>query len=806
MNEVPGRGAVPAKIMLVGEAPGADEEIRGEPFCGASGLELNRMLTEVGISRNNVFVSNICRHRPPNNDIEHFVSRAKKRPGPEWHQYREGWVTQQVIDGLANLKQEIHLVSPNLLVAFGNVSMWALTGRWGITDWRGSELRADFGPTAESGAETLPPKVIPTYHPAAVLRQWSWRSAVITDLRRAVANSDSRSYPQRSWIFDINPTFHRAHENLSGLLRRLDAGVQTISFDLETRHGHIACAGFATSSREAFCIPFMAVGRADGFWPTADEEACLIRLIQQCLTHRNARVVGQNLLYDAQYTWRHWHFVPRVVQDTMISHHTAFVELPKALDFQASLYCDSYTFWKNDGKNWDPKVGEQQLWTYNCEDACRTFEVAEKTLMTIEKFGLQGPHDFQQKMFWPVLQAMQRGVRIDNAARSRIAMELVEEIAKRESFLEYVLGHPLNPRSTKQMMDLFYGDFKVRPVINRATGRPSLNDEALQKIGKTEPLLRPIIRAISDIRTLGIFLNTFVRAPLDADGRMRCSYNVCGTQTFRLSSSENAFGSGTNLQNIPSAKSKSVGKAAQRNTDSGSDAFAIPNLRSLFVPDPGFTFFDMDLDRADLQVVVWEAGDTELKEMLHEGVDIHTENARLLFGPNAGKHQREFAKVFIHGTNYGGSPRTMAIHTGVTVAEADRMQQRWFSAHPGIRLWHKRTEDQLFKRRFIENRFGNRWYVFDRPDGLLGEALAWVPQSTVALVINRIWLNLYEHAPDVQVLLQVHDSLAGQFPTHKFIQSTEQLKQLSRITIPYDDPLVIPAGLKTSEKSWGECG
>src|SRR6266480_394418 len=394
---------------------------------------------------------------------------------------------------------------------------------------------------------------------------------------------------------------------------------------------------------------------------------------------------------------------------------------------------------------------DDDLFLYNCEDAARTFEIAEKHEQTIDKLGLREQYNFQMSMFWPVLQAMQRGIRIDTAARDEIAMELIEEIGKREAFLNSVLGHPLNVRSVKQMFALFYNDLQIKPIWSRATGRPTINDDALSKIAKAEPILRPLVAAIQDIRTLGVFLNTFVKAPLDADGRMRCSYNVCGTLTFRLSSSENAFGSGTNLQNLPSDKSKSVGKSAQRG--SGSDGFSIPNLRRLFIPDSGFTFFDMDLDRADLQVVVWESEDEELKHMLRAGADIHTENAKLLFGPNATKHQREFAKVFIHGTNYGGSPRTMAMHTGVSVAEAARMQQRWFEAHPGIRRWQVRTETQLRSKRIIENKFGYKWYVFDRVESLLGEALAWIPQSTVAITINKIWYRVYAEAPEIQVLL-----------------------------------------------------
>jgi DNA polymerase I-like protein with 3'-5' exonuclease and polymerase domains len=354
----------------------------------------------------------------------------------------------------------------------------------------------------------------------------------------------------------------------------------------------------------------------------------------------------------------------------------------------------------------------------------------------------------------------------------------------------------------------------------------SCDDEALNTIATREPLLRPIVNAIADIRTLQVLIRTFINARVDADGRMRSSFNIAGDAdaksapyTYRLSSSTNAFGGGCNFQNIPSDKSKAAGKAAARGK-----TFTFPNMRSMYVPDPGYTMFDMDLDRADLQVVVWEADDPMLKAALRMGADIHLLNAYSLEGKSPPpleelvethpkymnhrgprKHKREFAKVFCHATNYGGSARTIAAATGNTVAEVDRAQRIWFASHPGIKKWHDRTLERIQRFRFVENKFGYRWHIFDRLDRALPQALAWIPQSTVGCYINRIWVALYDSIPDVQVLIQVHDSLVGQFPTHMAEECKTRIAEVSRIIIPYDDPLIIPTGMKTSEVSWGAC-
>lgn len=826
MRIVPPSGPIPAKILIVGEAPGADEEVLGQPFVGTSGQELNRMLQEAGISRSEVFVTNVCRVRPPNNDISAFIAKAKKDITRGHVPLRDKWVLPVIKEGYELLLKEINIVKPSVIIALGNTPLWALTGHWGITKWRGSTLQttsSDF-------------TIVPTYHPAAVLRQWDWRAIAVQDLRRAARIRDHGQPIRPKWRFIIRPTYDQVVSTLNDLQIRATAqpGFR-LSFDLETRNGHIACAGISWTYLEGISIPFMCTERAKGYWSEA-EECDIIDRIRRLLTHSNVQIVGQNIIYDAQYTWRHWHFVPNIFQDTMISGHCIFSDMPKNLAFLASMNCKYYVYWKDEGKNWREGMKEDELWFYNCEDCTYTDEVGQVQLATIKKMGLEEVHATQQALLWPVLRAMQLGVKIDLSKRAELTREVQEQITIREQFLEAVLGHKLNPRSPKQMMSLFYDDLKQPIQFKRGKkgepSRPSLDDEALQHLAKREPLLRPLISAISDIRTLGIFLSGFLEKELDEDNRMRCSYNIGGSEsgksapkTYRLSSSENAFNSGTNLQTIPSEKSKSLGKAAARGSIAMlGDPYQFPNIRSMFVPDLGKTFFDGDLDRADLQVFVWEIDDKEFKELLKMGVDIHLYNAYTLANKSIPpvdeliathpkyydhrqpmKFEREFAKVFCHATDYYGMPRTVAAAIGKTVHEVDRARKIYLGAHQKIEPYWETVKLQVKKHGFVENRFGYRWYIFDRLDSILPEAIAWIPQSTVSVTINKIWLNIHHNLPAVEVLLQVHDSLCGQLPTIRKQELLPQIMEQSKIVIPYADPLIIPFHLKTSEVSWGDC-
>lgn len=255
----------------------------------------------------------------------------------------------------------------------------------------------------------------------------------------------------------------------------------------------------------------------------------------------------------------------------------------------------------------------------------------------------------------------------------------------------------------------------------------------------------------------------------------------------------------------------------------------MPNIRKMFIPDPGYTIFDCDLAGADAQVVAYEAEDQDLIKAFREGLDVHAKNAEDLWGTaytslrgdkNTGPRakKRKECKQGVHLTNYGGSARTAAKVLGWTVHEAELFQRRWFTLHPGIKThFHGRIEASLRDSRMVTNRFGARRVYFDRIDSCFPEALAWVPQSTVAEVSFRGGLQLERRTGAlfdarghfiqcgwVEMLLQNHDSLVFQV-RHEDELRVPELREGLRYPIPYTDPLVIQWGISRSRVSWGDC-
>ena len=248
------------------------------------------------------------------------------------------------------------------------------------------------------------------------------------------------------------------------------------------------------------------------------------------------------------------------------------------------------------------------------------------------------------------------------------------------------------------------------------------------------------------------------------------------------------------------------------------EPFTYPNVREMFIPSPGHVICECDLSGADAQVVAWEADDEELKTAFRNGMDVHTKNGNdilsrlkepLILDPKGkDKKVRDEYKSAVHGTNYGGSAAAIANHERVKwpISKAKLFQRIWLDElHPNIRAWHRRTERDLLTTRTVRNAFGFHRVYFDRPDGVLPQALAWVPQSTVALVSFKGGIAVQESSLAwVRFLLQVHDSVVFEIPKAR-IRDLPLIRPLLNIPVPYPDPLIIPCDIKLSDKSWGAC-
>lgn len=322
------------KIAIVGEAYGADEERARAPFVGASGRVLNFFLGTAGIERKHCFITNVFNLRPAGDDVKALC--GKKPEGiPGWPALTQGkYIRAEFAPEIDRLHAELRASDPDLIIALGGTATWALTKKQvSISKVRGAPLMSVLGV-----------KVIPTYHPAAVIRDWALNPIVHADMEKALKQSafrELRRPPRELWI---EPTIKDLLDFESRYIYRDGEWLSPrLSIDIETKAEQITCIGFAPTRDRGIVIPFWNISGAS-YWPDRLDEIAAWRIVRRWCKH--TAVVGQNFIYDMTYLWRRYGItVPGASCDTMLLHHAMQPELPKALGFLGSLYTDEPS-WK----------------------------------------------------------------------------------------------------------------------------------------------------------------------------------------------------------------------------------------------------------------------------------------------------------------------------------------------------------------------------------------------------------------------------------------------------------------------------
>jgi len=352
-----------ARVVIVGEAWGEAEAETGRPFVGASGKELWRMLGEAWpdvapadhrraqwafYMRDNGWIdvredwlhaasllfTNVLALRPPSNDLESIsVPKAKRGEPYPWPAIKQGgYIPRDIMaPQVERLLAELRSARPNLVIAAGNAALAALCHASGIMSRRGAVCESSALPGL---------KVLPTIHPAAIIRQWQQRPTVIQDLMKAAVERGFPhiNRPHRQVL--INPT-------IAELITFMDAAekAERLAIDIETMNGQIRCIGFAISRAYAIVIPFVDKAKPGwSYWDDPEDEAIAWNLVAD-LCALPCQKIFQNSLYDIQYLVKCGCPVRNMTADTMLLHHSMYPELPKSLGFLGSIYTNEAA-WK----------------------------------------------------------------------------------------------------------------------------------------------------------------------------------------------------------------------------------------------------------------------------------------------------------------------------------------------------------------------------------------------------------------------------------------------------------------------------
>lgn len=774
---VPAVGPKEANLALVGQAPASEEVRLGVPFVGASGKQLDSCLRQAGIPREKVYITNVFDYRLSPGETIHTVPCSESE------------------QAIARLREELQsLPNLNCIVPLGDDALYVLTGLTGITKWRGSVVESTLLPGK---------KVIPSVHPAWIIRgQWAFRAVLAFDLAKAWEDAafPELRLPKHTYI--VGPSLDQTIGALEGYGDSLG---EVIAFDIEMyARQFVACIGLYNGISPAICIPFVY---GDGVPVWSDEEEAAIRCALSRVMSGKSRKVAQNASFDVIHLARENIVVKNLWMDTLTAHHCLFPELPHSLPFLSSIYTRE-PYYKDEGKHWHPSMDNEQLWRYNIKDVLVTHEIALKLHNELVSHGLWG---FYQRayidLFAPAVRMEWQGVKIDVEARKEVDDELSSAAEALEKKIEKSAGFRLNVRSPVQLKNFLYEKRGYKERYNRKTGRPTSGEDALKAIARAYG--DPIVTDIIELRRTYDLLSDVIRQPLDDDNRIHCHYSQAGTETGRWSSSGSVLGTGTNLQNVPRE-----GPA-----------------RRLFIPDsPDMVFLEADLVQAEVMFVAWYAPVPGLVRLFQAGGDVHLEVARTIcqtvreLNINTGglfmmdpsdvtdtSVERYVAKRTVHASNYGMGPVRFSEVVGVPRAVADIVRGIYLNKlFPEIvSVYQQGIKDTLRRTKTltVPEPFGWRRQFFSIwSDELLRAAYAFIPQSTVALLLNRILSHVERPLLDMgcAVRLQNHDAFLVQCRESQVGEIMEMIDKASDIPLYLrGGTLRIPMAYKVG-RNWGE--
>lgn len=330
------------KIMIVGEFLDERSKYRGKAFAGPSEQILHGILKQSGIDARDCYFTNVFNQQPSGNSVKAFCGGKAEAITGYRMLAQNLYVKECYRPELRRLYLEIALQQPNVIIALGNAALWALCKKTGIKKYRGSPLSTfDFSeefaaiPELASRSPRATYKVIPTWAPVSILKQWETRIIALADFSKAKREAEFPEVNRPSHLIYMEPTLQDIEDFYNTFL----VGQPFLSCDIETKAKQITEVGYSTADgSRAIVIPFWDRSRADGnYWPDLQSELAAWSWVRRI--NKEFPLIGQNFGYDMKYFWQTVGIpCPLFAGDTMLLHHSLQPELEKGLGFLASVY------------------------------------------------------------------------------------------------------------------------------------------------------------------------------------------------------------------------------------------------------------------------------------------------------------------------------------------------------------------------------------------------------------------------------------------------------------------------------------
>lgn len=733
-------GSPDAPLLIIGMAPGKTELAEGAPFVGPSGALLWSALSGTGLSRADCYIINCIGELP-----------AGEKPSPA--QLGKYW--DSVNEALKASRAKV------MLLLGGDALQRILGPTYNILPWRGYMIPSrDFpkllvkptvttsilksGPRKGQTREKVERKAVPAAFPPAIL----W--AVPTLHPAAVIRDGYRSTPAFFW--DVQRAARLATSTPKAAPEVPDP--EAVTFDIEN---HIVEGRFG---------PLHRIGLGHGSTVVSlrwDSEA---RQSAEVLADTSLLKVGFNLAHDVTHLHAAGADVEGPYYDVMLACQLLQPDLPKSLNYCASLYLDTER-WKH--------LNESNPALYNRLDVRKTQDLWATVDPLLDETGQRRVFQTEMEALPALIDLRERGILVDKVARGRI-----EEVLRYQAnthlrvFQQFYPG--VNPRSSTQMIKAL----KLKGYnVPKAEGKETADAAAIESVVRSNPTDIGL-RALLDYRDAAKSLE-YLLVPLWEDGRVHPNYLPASKDDKDQETGKGIAGTGRlqardpNIQQVPKI------------------------IREVYIPDSSaHCFIELDFQQAELRVAAALSGDVALQHAI-DGPDLHGVHAK------AWGCTRDEAKTLVYASLYGAGPhklqRTFSRNGNPRkLAECHALLTRLYESYPALKAWREELVGELSRSRRLVNPFGRQRYFWhpakDTPAGL-----DFFPQSTVAdIVWDRIPFvaDRCRHFGGRLTAL-VHDSFLVQVNKRFRLDAAKALKEV--LESPYDNiapgfylPVSIKAG------------
>jgi DNA polymerase-1 len=722
--------------MFVAEAPGqTEDQFATEPLIGESGQLLDRILQEVGIDRSQCSIINTVQCRPP-----------KNRP-PE----------RDELDACAPiLNHYIQQANPKIIVPLGSTALKKVCGNFKITTTNGKQLESPRYPGI---------KFVPVIHPSFALRdprnveQLRYGLKKVKELADSIVTGQPLNRKGKVIYIDTLDKFKVMIKDLiSKPYFALD--IETTSFRF--LHGEIISIGFSNTKGLSYVLPwvigdeeFYRVCKSDIITskkrsPITDiKEFCnLYKLnvpkffwegtevkdtLRALLSYPKIAKILHNHMFDCKFLDAAGLTLEGQIYDTMIMHHMLDEQKGyHGLDDCCLRFTDYGEYWKgldkylvstDEAKDTYAIIPIEELAEYNGTDADVTlqiFEIFHPMLEAEDPKFLPLLNTFLMPVAKMLMDTERNGCLIDEACRKTTEDILTKEIErldiKLKEFTSNFVPTPsasqlktkkipteLNFNSSDQLAEFLFKHLNL-PVINKTEkGKSSTDGDTLEVLAK----LHEFPRLLLDRRKKQKLLSTYVigiKSQIWLDGKVHPNFNICGTETGRLSSSN------PNAQNYP------------KNNDA---LIAIGvNIKNMYIiSDPDYVMVETDYSQAELRLIAEYSRDKNLYKAFKEQRDPHAELAVRLYhkdriaemeaGTIVAKdivtdEERQRGKTANFSLCYGKMPKNFAEEEGIPYEEAVYIYNVFWQTYEDIARWREEKLQEARMNGSLQSFFGRK--------------------------------------------------------------------------------------------------